>query len=137
MKNSTRKFITLLDKENINYTVHTESTSSEKSDVLFINNNGDNMRQTLLLAINDCDAQFYLRIAEVPETKRNLITKEINKLNCKYRYIKFYLEDDGKLNATTSFIFNNCCVDYICMGMAINILQIADECYPSIMKIVW
>jgi len=137
MKNSTRKFIDLLKENNINYKLHDETTDNG-SDIVSSHNDGDNMKNMIVMFfINDTNAEMHLRIAEVPEIKRTLVLKELNKINSQYRYISFYISDDGYVFANAHFVFKSCCVADICMEMGAKMVGIVDECYPRIMKLVW
>ena len=137
MKDPTRKFMDLLDEENIRYQLHDETTNNG-SDILYSRNDGDNMKNMLILFfIDDYDAEIMTRIAEVPEIKRTLLMKELNKINNQYKYVNFYITDSGEINVQTSFVFRNCCAAEICLEMARKLVEIADECYPRIMKLVW
>ena len=73
----------------------------------------------------------------VEDSHRDKILPVINKLNNKYRYIKFVLDDDGDVNLEYDFTLR--CPDPTVSAeeIVIRMVKIVDESYPELMRAMW
>lgn len=74
---------------------------------------------------------------KVPEDKKDVLIKLMNDLNQKYRYAKFYIDEDNDINIRIDAMLPlDACgefsVDYV--GLIVDIL---DESYKEIMRGIW
>ena len=60
-----------------------------------------------------------------------------NALNAKYRWAKFYLDDDSDIVVESDAIVNESTVGPVCMEIVLRLIRIIDESYPEFMKVRW
>lgn len=139
MKDSTRQFVELLVGEEINYSIIEDNGSdSDKADVLMVINNGDYMQNMQLrIFLQESDISIYLKIGQVTQEKASALILKLNEINSKYRFVKFYVEDDSSIFAEIDYDFNKEDAADVCFQACIRIVRIVDECYPEIMKTIW
>lgn len=82
---------------------------------------------------NDVSVRIY-ELLSVEEDQYAAILKAINKLNSKYRYVKFVLDKDGDINVEYDYLMR--CPDPAAsaMELVIRIVKIVDESYPELMR---
>lgn len=139
MKNSTRQFVELLVDKEINYSIIEDSgCDSDKEDVLMVLNNGEYMQNMQLrIFLQESNISIYMKIGQVTQEKVNTLILKLNEINSKYRFVKFYIEDDISIFAEIDYDFNQEDAADVCLQACIRIVTIVDECYPEIMKTIW
>ena len=76
-------------------------------------------------------------IASAPVEKAARVLLTLNDCNNKYRWTKFYLDDDNDVIANGDVIFDEQnCAD-ACIEMVMRTANIIDEAYGDIMKAIW
>lgn len=60
-----------------------------------------------------------------------------NRLNEKYRWVKFYVDSDGDLRCQADAIVDHETVGSECKELVSRMVNIIDKSYPEIMKAVW
>lgn len=88
---------------------------------------------------NDVAVRIFGVVTKTPVQKRSLVIQTCNQLNKKVRYLKFYIDDDGDVNA--DFDFPICLSDEDIGNVALEILQrsmmILDNEYSAFMKAIY
>lgn len=88
--------------------------------------------------MSDCDmVAKVFSIAVVPNEKRNSILEKFNELHNKWRWINFYIDEDNEITARIEAVFCESNVVEVCDVMLSKIINITDECYPELMKVLW
>lgn len=76
-------------------------------------------------------------IASVPPEKRSIMLEICNKLNCEYRWIRFYIDKDNDVSADIDAIITSSTIGSVCIELMFRMLNIIDEAYPTIMTALW
>lgn len=79
----------------------------------------------------------YNIVPHVPEEKKAAILEVINKLNAKYRFVKFVLDKDSVVNAEYDIPAAAGEIGKVAMEVFIRFAQVVDEAYPDLMKTIW
>lgn len=76
-------------------------------------------------------------IANVPMEKTSKMLLTLNECNHKFRWIKFYLDEDNDIIADADVIFDEQNVGDACIEIVMRAASIIDDAYPEIMKSIW
>ena len=60
-----------------------------------------------------------------------------NKANCRFRWVKFYLDDDNDIVANADVLIDEYTVGEECAGIVSRIDSIIDDAYPDFMRAMW
>lgn len=88
---------------------------------------------------NTVAIRLYALIHKVADEKVDKMIKAVNECNCKYRYVRFTLDEDHDVNveydipleASDSTVGAEACEIFIRM------MAIVDEAYPTFMSVMW
>lgn len=137
MQETTKKFLQYMDKSQIKYEVQ----EREKHDWIGVTFTGENLRAIILQFFFSKEADdFALRIfsiAKVPENSKVDVLKVCNDLMNKYRWLRFYLDENNEVTAAYDASVPSEPDDRIFAMTMFNAINIIDECYPKIMKALW
>ena len=115
-----------------------EHENSSDAWLQFGSKNGGSYRIRFISKDDDNDvAVRVFGLLTVEDSHRDKIMPVINKLNNKYRYIKFVLDDDGDVNLEYDFTLR--CPDPTVSAeeIVIRMVKIVDESYPELMRAMW
>lgn len=76
-------------------------------------------------------------IAKVPHEKTVKMLTVLNECNNKFRWAKFYLDDDNDVVANTDLVFDEINVGDVCVEIVRRMASIIDDAYADIMKSLW
>ena len=76
-------------------------------------------------------------IASVPAEKSAAVLLALNACNCKFRWVKFYLDEDNDVIANGDVMFDEQNTADTCIEMILRTANIIDDAYADIMKAVW
>lgn len=76
-------------------------------------------------------------IASVPAEKTAKLLLTLNECNHKFRWVKFYLDDDNDIIADADILFDEQNVGEACIEIVLRTASIIDDAYPEIMKSIW
>lgn len=76
-------------------------------------------------------------IASVPAEKTAQMLLTLNACNHKFRWVKFYLDDDNDVVANGDVIFDEQNTGDACIELIMRAANIVDEAYADIMKTTW
>lgn len=137
MQETTKKFLQYMDKNQIKYEVQ----ERENHDWVGVTFTGDNLRAIILQFFFSKEAEdFALRIfsiAKVPENSKVDALKVCNDLMNKYRWLRFYLDENNEVTAAYDASVPLEPDDGIFAIIIFNSVNIIDKCYPRIMKALW
>ncbi len=141
MYSSTRKFTSIMDREDIRYSYEgvRENTKSEVVSVTYSGDNMDSIRVMFFFS-EDCEdvAIHVFDMARVPSAKVSNVMEEINRQNSEYRFVRFYLDtDDNTIQLAADACFRENDVDEICLELLHRIVSISDDVYPIFMKAIF
>ena len=128
------KFIKYMKSEGVKYT-------DVKSNVVRVAYNGENMNTIAVHVIFDKDddpvAQLYC--LQIANFKNNYAAGVVacNAMNAKYRWVKFYLDDDYDLMCSIDTCFDYDTCGPTCMYLVKKVVNLVDESYPVFMKALW
>lgn len=126
------KFTRFLDGKDIRYSRRNDSCISIGWDDL------KNIKSVAVIISFDEDGKrVELRSYSVGSFKDELFTKGLiacNEVNKKYRWVKFYLDDDQDVVATDDAVIDSRTSDDECFELMIRMMSIIDESYPTFMR---
>jgi hypothetical protein len=131
-----RTITSALDDENLKYT----DMSREDVYALRLGFDLKNYSNCQLFVILDSDGESYrIRsgvIMSVPDEKRERVMAAINKVNCDYRWGRFFIDDDGDLmmQEDVDFLDQN---KKLAVMTIVRAAQILDAVYPEFMRAQW
>lgn len=71
------------------------------------------------------------------QDKRNACILTCNELNQKFRWVRFYLDEDNDLMAEAdALVYRDTCGEE-CLKLVSRMVNIIDEAYPLVMKVMW
>ncbi len=76
-------------------------------------------------------------IASVPVEKTSQLLLALNDCNHKFRWVRFYLDDDNDVIANADMLFTEQNVGAACTEIVMRTASIIDDAYPDIMKGIW
>ncbi|MBQ9000879.1 MAG: YbjN domain-containing protein [Eggerthellaceae bacterium] len=76
-------------------------------------------------------------IANAPGEKTSKMLLILNECNHKFRWVKFYLDNDNDVVANGDVIFNEQNAGEACIELVMRTASIIDDAYPEIMKGIW
>lgn len=127
------------DEKGIKYTYFEPDEKS--GEVLKVTFGADNKESISILFFFDADGDSVnvksFSIAKVAEGKLMEMYTLINELNYEYRWIKFYLDKDNEVAASGDAIINEETAGDECMEIVLRYVNIIDEVYPRLMKVIW
>ena len=115
-----------------------ETESSSQVWLQFGIKNGGSYRIRFISTDDDNDvAVRVFSMATVDAGQQGKILPVLNKLNAKYRFVKFVMDKDGDINLEYDYLLR--CPDPAASAkeVIIRIVKIVDEAYPEIMRAMW
>ena len=76
-------------------------------------------------------------IARVPLEKTAALLLATNEVNCRFRWVKMYLDNDNDLIAEADLIIDEYTAGESCVELVMRMASIIDDAYPDIMKALW
>lgn len=134
MANYKQLFMNYMDREGIKYTDNGEFS-------VRIVYNGDNMQSIPVVVHFDKDGDNMVQFHcwEIGNFKDKFAAGVLaaNEMNAKYRWVKFYIDDDKDMVCSTdAYIDYDSCGEE-CMSLVRRVVNITDEAYPTFMKALW
>ena len=128
-------YLQAMDNEGIMYTDIDEFHVS-------VSYSGDNVSniEVHLFFDQDGDGLVALRcwsFGRVPDDKRAAVLEVCNSLNFEYRWVKFYIENDGEVACAIDGVIDIDTVGQECIQLVSRMVGVFDEVYPRLMKAVW
>ena len=130
------EFLAFMDKNDVKYTELDERavSLSFSSDVV--------PQGVRVLVIFDSDNKNTVHfivggIAKVPEAKFAAALLAVNEANSKYRWVKFYIDDEMSVIADDDAVVDMNSVGQEIVSMAFRMSDIVDDVYPSFMKAIY
>ena len=128
-----------LDQKGIKYT-YFEATP-DRNEALKISFSGKNAESIGLFFFFDSNGRSVnvksFDIAKVPEAKLMEAYVLLNELNAAYRWVKYYLSENNTITVSGDAVLDEASVAGECEEILFRYLNIIDECYPKIMKLIW
>ncbi len=113
-------------------------------DAVRVSYNGEHIPTITVMCFFDEDSdgngQVTLRsweICRVPADKRKEANEACNEANSKFRWAKFYIDEDNDLCAQIDAMLDEDSCARICDRLIERLVSIVDEAYPAIMKVLW
>ncbi|MBQ8001714.1 MAG: YbjN domain-containing protein [Ruminococcus sp.] len=129
------EFLRYMDDHGIKYTDRGEH-------VVRVAYSGENLNSIPVLVIFDEDGENMVQFVcfEVASYKQDKLAAGLitcNALNQKYRWVKFYLDDDNDIRVECDAYVSPGTAGEECMNMVHRVVSITDKAYPTIMKSIW
>ncbi len=100
-----------------------------------------NLSSIRILLIFDAEGQTMHLIApqivKVPADKIDAMYKTVNELNHKFRWVKFYIDNDGDVMVDADCILDMDTCGQECLEIMQRTANIANEAYPVLMRGIW
>lgn len=100
--------------------------------------NGGNYRIRFINTSDNNDTA--VRVFNLITVEKNQIARilpVINQLNGKYRFFKFYCDENGEINLIYDFLPNSIYPEKSTMEVLTRVVDIVDTVYPVIMRALW
>ena len=75
-------------------------------------------------------------LVSFPEEKTAPMMEAVNELNGKYRWLKFFTNEE-KVNVQCDAIISDDTSGRICVELLLRTMKIIDEAYPAFMRVLW
>lgn len=135
MNNVFENFVRHLDKNNIRF----EILKNDDNLILIrerLDKNSSVLMNILIRFDDDTSAQIAFWGLGKTENITYDLLKKINELNTNFRWFKIYINDEGNFIMSYDLLLCENSNDQL-MELILRGLNIADECYPRLMKCVW
>ncbi|MCD8365697.1 MAG: YbjN domain-containing protein [Clostridiales bacterium] len=138
MNSAAQSYIDTLKKNNVN-AKDVYETKNGKTVVKC----GWNLKSTtidVLVAFSEDCKYVEIRcfsFAKAPQDRLGQVMIACNELNKKYKWVKFYVDDDCEVNAEDDAIIDATTAGDECFELMVRMAGIVDEAYPVIMKAVY
>lgn len=73
----------------------------------------------------------------MPETKLEGMWSLQNSLNARFRWARFYTDNDNDVVLQCDAVLTEATAADVCFELSLRLLNIADEAYPEMMKQLW
>ena len=118
-----------LDEKKVRYTYK----PLEKSELISVGYEGDNMKDMDFLFFFDKDGESVsVKCFSILQFAANDLARGIvcsNKLNNKYRWVKFYIDEDNEAAASIDAVITERTAGPVCFELLVRMLDIVDEAY--------
>ncbi len=128
-------FMAEMDRKGIKYTDVDENRVS-------VSYSGDNTNGIKVNVIFDKDGDNLVALrcwsfGKVPANKRTVVMEACNSLNNQYRWVKFYIDEDGDVCTALDAVVDISTVGAECIQLVSRMVDIYDNGYPVLMKACW
>ena len=137
MNSAAKLFCDYLDQKNIKY-------SEIDSDTIRLNYRGENCPSIPVNFTFSDDGRnvtiYSFSIAKIDKEEGKQYLAALftcSELNKKYRWVKFYLDDDNEITAEDDAVIDPYTTGEECYKLLRHMVNIIDEAYPIIMTMVW
>ena len=115
--------------------------TEQNEDLIKVAYTGENLNTIPVYVFFDQDNAPYVQLKcwEIQNFKNNEAAALVicNSLNAKYRWVKFYLDNDKDIVASIDAIVDMDTCGEVCLDLVRRIVSILDEAYPQIAKARW
>ncbi len=124
-------FMSYMDQEGIKY--------QDKGEfVVSVTYTGDNLKSIPIMVFFDKDGEGLVQLAcweicNFSEEKQAAGLLCCNQLNSKYRWVKFYVDNDRDTRAELDAIIDPQTVGQECLALVRRMVRIVDDAYPTLM----
>ena len=125
-------FTSFLDAQGVKYL-------EVKENVIRIGYNAENKDSIAAIVFFDDDNDVAIRCFEIAKCKNRELNaiQACNQLNHKYRWIKFYVDNDSDIIASTdAYVTEDSCGEEI-FRLVLTLIDIVDKAYPAIMGAIY
>lgn len=134
MNSAARFFIEYLEQKDVKYTINGENR-------VRVGFSGENATSISTLFVFGADgtnvAVRSYSIAKVPEEKIAEACILCSSLNSRFRWTRFYIDSDNEVTAAIDAVIDPHTTGAECFELLIRIVDIIDDAYPEIMKMLW
>ena len=134
---ATKQIAAAMDEKKLNYRIE----ESDNASMLLAKLAGKNAKDLIIRFIsagegNDVFIRIFA-IADGSKGDKNKIYALLNKLNADFRYICFYMAENGEINASYDIPLSvNTDLGPACLEILMRLWNIIDESYPAILAAV-
>lgn len=119
----------------------TPARRGENGEAMFMTYGGQNSRYQFFILFDEdstaCQLQILNIVQKVPEDHRIKVLETLNRINSTYRWVTFYLSDEGAVTARDDAVIDlDTCGEELDRCL-FQLGGIVDKAYPEIMKAVY
>ena len=115
-----------------------ESDTSSSVWLQFGIKNGGSYKIKFISTDNDNDvAVRVFALLSVDDSQRDKLLPAINELNSKYRFVRFWVDEDGDVNIGYDYPMHCPNPASSARELIIRIVKIVDDAYPLLMRAMW
>lgn len=135
MANYKKLFIDHLENMGVKYTDRDEH-------LVTVSYSGDNIQSIKFHVAFDKDGDGMVQIygwdiGNFGGDKTDKGIEVCNEMNKKYRWVKFYLDNDNDVCVSTDSYICEANAGSVCLNLVRRMINIVDEAYPSFMRALW
>lgn len=127
-------FVNELESEEIKYNAKDERAVQ-------VNFGGENLQHISVLVLFDKDSDPLAQLVcwEIAnfKNKEEKGLQVCNELNSRFRWVKFYLDDEMDVRAEMDLKFTDESCGEICVASLLRMISVIDNAYPTIGKALW
>ena len=128
------EFLRGMDRQGLKY-------QDMNDNIVRVTFSGDNLRTIPIIVVFNDDGEHLVQFAcfEIAAFKENrryaAALMACNRINAKYRWVKFYLDDDRDVRAEADAVVESGCTGSICIEIVMRMVQVIDEAYNEFKRI--
>lgn len=136
------QFTKAMESNNIKFEHQSVGEEGRKKEYVRIGFSGNNFTGLTFHIYFDeeesCSAQMLCDdICKFTESKNLLMLQTVNALNAKYRWVTFFMSENGRVNASMSVAFTEDTSEQLLMKNLEHLIRIVDIAYPILMKALY
>lgn len=138
---SVSQFVNYMDHKGLKYN-YRGPVGDEGREVVDVSFRGENMNTIQTRFFFDPDSESaairVFDIVKVPAEKVDAMYPVINRINRRFRFVKFVLDtNDNTIQAEMDGVFRANDVGEICYELLFRMIDICDKTYPDLMRELW
>lgn len=136
------EFIKAMESNNIKVEYHAADGGEYKNEYIRIGFSASNFSGLIFHLVFDPEenmsVQMYCNeICKFAESKNLVMLQTVNALNTKYRWVTFFVSENGTVNANLSVAFTEETSEQLLVKYLEHFIRVVDVAYPILMKAVY
>ncbi len=133
------RFTSFMDEKGIRYDYF--ERTEKRNEAVKITYSGENAESiSVIFFFDDNNKSVNVKsfsIAKIPSNKLMDVYVILNELNAEYRWVKFFVDSDNEVTVSGDALVDATSAGPECHEIMIRYINIIDEVYPRLMKVLW
>ena len=136
------EFVKAMESNNLKVEHQTAGEEGNKSEFIRMGFSGKNFSNLVFHLVFDQEGShsaqmFCNEICRFDESKNLLMLQTVNALNTKYRWVTFFVSENGTVNANMSVAFTDEASNQLLINYLEHFVGVIDVAYPILMKALY